>query len=296
MLDPRLIFVALVWGVNFAFVKFALADFSPLSFTVTRFALASLFLFCVMIATGEPLGIDRKDRAAIIRLGFIGITLYNIFFMYGIKYTTASHSALFISLSPLFAVLLQSVGSRERPTLRAGAGMLLASAGVYVIINSHGEGMRFTTSDITGDLLTLVAAFFWALYTIGSKPLLEKYSPVKITAYCMAAGSIILFPIGAYELFDQSWTAISAGSWAAFGFSTILSGGVAFSLWYQGVKRIGVTRTVAYHYLVPFIAVLFAAFFLGERITLSQMAGGAAIISGVALVQRRTSEVRKVGS
>ena len=89
---------------------------------------------------------------------------------------------------------------------------------------------------------------------------------------------------------------LTAGSWAAFGFSTILSGGVAFSLWYQGVKRIGVTRTVVYHYLVPFIAVLFAAFFLGERITLSQIVGGAAIISGVALVQRRTSEVRKVGS
>ena len=99
MLDPRLLFVAVVWGVNFAFVKFVLTDFLPLSFTIVRFFVAALFLAGVMFVTREPFAIERRDRRAIVKLGFIGITLYNIFFMYGIKYTTASHSALFISLS-----------------------------------------------------------------------------------------------------------------------------------------------------------------------------------------------------
>jgi len=296
MLDLRLLFVTLVWGVNFAFVKFALTDFHPLSFTIARFFLAALFLLGVMAATREPFGIERRDRFAVIKLGFIGITLYNLFFMYGLKYTTASHSALFISLSPLFAVLLQAAGNKERLELRAIAGILLASAGVYAIITSHSEGVQFTASGITGDLLTLIGAFLWALYTVSAKPLLERYSPVKVTAFSMAAGSIILLPFGAYELFVQSWSAISPMSWAAFGFSAIVSGGIAFSLWYQGIKRIGVTRTVVYHYLVPFVAVVFAALFLGERITVIQIAGGAAIIGGVALVQHRRSEDEKVGS
>jgi drug/metabolite transporter (DMT)-like permease len=285
MLDFRLLFVSLVWGVNFAFVKFALADFLPLSFTITRFILAAVFLFGVMLATGEPLGLDRKDRLAVIKLGFIGITLYNIFFMYGLKHTSASHSALFISLSPLFAVLLQAVSGRERLTVNVIAGVALAMAGVYLIISSHGNGLAFTPTGISGDLLTLVASFLWALYTTTSRPLLERYSPVKVTAYCMAAGSVMLIPIGAHELLGQQWSAVSIRSWSAFAFSAIVSGGIAFSLWYQGVKRIGVTRTIAYHYLVPFVAVVFAALFLGEQITLFQMAGGAAIIGGVALVQ-----------
>jgi len=292
MLDLRLLFVTLIWGVNFAVVKFALTDFHPLSFTIARFFLAALFLLGVMAVTGEPFAMERRDRIAVIRLGFIGITLYNLFFMYGLKYTTASHSALFISLSPLFAVLLQAAGKKERLTLRAIAGILLASAGVYLIINSHGDGMHFTASGITGDLLTLVAAFLWALYTIGSTPLLERYSAVKVTAYCMAAGSALLVPLGAYELFHQAWSTISSMSWMAFGFSAILSGGVAFSLWYQGVKRIGVTRTIVYHYLVPFVAVVFAALFLGEQITLLQIVGGTAIIGGVALAQRKALSFR----
>ena len=136
-----------------------------------------------------------------------------------------------------------------------------------------------------------MASFLWALYTTSSRLLLERYSPVKVTAYCMAAGSVMLVPIGAHELLSQQWSAVSIRSWSAFAFSAIVSGGIAFSLWYHGVKRIGVTRTIAYHYLVPFVAVVFAALFLGEQITLPQMAGGAAIVGGVALVQRRSGRI-----
>jgi drug/metabolite transporter (DMT)-like permease len=295
MFDLRLLFVTVVWGVNFAVVKFALTDFLPLSFTIARFFSAALFLAGVMYATKESFAIERRDRLAIVKLGFIGITLYNMFFMYGLKYTTASHSALFISLSPLFAVLLQARMGKERLTVRIAFGLLLASTGVYLVISGRHGGINFSASGLTGDLLTLCASVLWALYTLNAQPLLEKYSAIKITAYCMAAGSVLLFPIGLHELIGQSWTSISPQSWAAFGFSTIVSAGIAFSLWYQGVRRIGVTRTITYHYLVPFVAIVFAVLFLGERITLLQFAGGIAIIGGVATVQRIKPDIMKVG-
>jgi drug/metabolite transporter (DMT)-like permease len=278
--------VTLVWGVNFAFVKFALNDFLPLSFTIVRFFVAALFLAAVMVVTKEPFSIERRDLRALVKLGFIGITLYNIFFMYGIKYTTASHSALFISLSPLFAVLLQARTGRERLTPRLALGLLLASTGVYLVISGRHGGFSFTAAGLAGDILTLCASVLWALYTLKARPLLEKYSAVTITAYCMAVGSVLLLPFGFHELLKQSWTAVSPQSWAAFCFSAFVSAGIAFSLWYQGVRRIGVTATISYHYLVPFVAVLFAVLFLGEHITPVQLAGGMAIIGGVALVQR----------
>ena len=119
-----------------------------------------------------------------------------------------------------------------------------------------------------------------------AKPLLEAYSPVKVTAYAMAAGSVLLLPAAMYELIHQAWSAISAPSWAALGFAAFISGGLAFSLWYQGIKRIGVTRTIVYHYLVPFVAVVFAAVFLDERISPLQVLGGLSILAGISLVQR----------
>src|SRR5271169_4266500 len=85
MLNLRLVFVALVWGINFSVIKIAIADFHPLGFTVIRFALAALFLVVVMLSNHEPFAIERRDIFAIVRLGFLGITLYNILFMYGLK-------------------------------------------------------------------------------------------------------------------------------------------------------------------------------------------------------------------
>jgi len=285
MLDSRLILVSLIWGVNFPLVKYALNDFYPLSFTFVRFSLAALFLACVLLMSGESLRIERNDISPLIRLGLIGITLYNILFMYGLKLTSATNSALLISLSPLFAALIQGILKKERITFRSGLGILLSSVGVFLIMQGKAGTISFSRHDLAGNLLTICASVCWALYTIKSKPLLQEYSAVKVTAYSMAAGSLLLLPVSLRELARQSWSGVSVQAWTAFGFSTFVSGGIAFSLWYQGVQRLGVTRTVVYHYFVPFVAVTFAALFLREQISIVQIIGGIGILAGVALVQ-----------
>ncbi|HWR71616.1 MAG TPA: DMT family transporter, partial [Nitrospirota bacterium] len=114
MLSLRLIFVSLVWGVNFAFIKYALRDFGPLSFTIARFLLAAAALFVLLMLRRVPLRVSREDRIPLIVLGLAGITFYSIFFMYGLRSTTASNSALLIAMSPLFAALIQTVRGKER--------------------------------------------------------------------------------------------------------------------------------------------------------------------------------------
>ncbi len=296
MINFRLLFVALAWGINFSVVKFALADFHPLGFTVVRFALAALFLFAVMFISREPFTVERRDRAAIARLGFIGITLYNIFFMYGLKYTTAANSALLISLSPLFGALLTAVLHRERLTARIGTGLALATAGVILVLRSHHGAPGFSSAESAGDVMTLCATLTWALYTATAKPLLEKYSAVTVTAYAMAAGSVLLLPFGLPGLLNQPWAAVSALSWAAMAFAAFIAAGVAYVFWYRGVQQIGVTRTMVYHYVMPFAAVLFAALALGEEITALQIGGGITILAGVYVVQGSNQEVGKLRS
>jgi drug/metabolite transporter (DMT)-like permease len=288
MFDLRLLFVAAVWGINFSVVKYALGDFHPLSFTVVRFTLAALFLFAVMRFRGLQVRIERQDRPAVIKLGLLGITLYNIFFMVGLKYTTASHSALLISLSPLIGALIEVSSRREPVRVALVLGLLLAMLGASLIIAGRGP-IGFDRSMIVGDMLTLCATVLWALYTVAARPLLRRYSPMTVTAWSVAAGAVLLLPFGVPDIAAQSWSKPSLAAWGALAFAAFIAAGIAYSLWYEGVKRIGVTRTMVYHYLMPFVAVVFAAFFLHERIGLSQIIGGIAIIGGVALVQRGKS-------
>jgi drug/metabolite transporter (DMT)-like permease len=288
MFNLRLLFVALVWGVNFSVIKYALAEFLPLGFTVIRFFLAAIFLVAVIKRSRIPLSVLPEDRLAVAKLGFLGITLYNIFFMFGLKYTTAANSALLVSLSPLAGALIQAAWGKERITPRTACGLGLATLGVFLIIRSHHGAFRFTSSGTLGDLLTLGATLAWALYTISARPLLVKYPAATVTAYSMLAGSVLLLPAGIPDLLRQDWAAVSFLSWCALAFAAFIAAGVAYVFWYDGVKKIGVTRTMAYHYLMPFAAVLFAAVVLGESITLLKLAGGSAILLGLYLVQRKT--------
>ncbi len=288
MLNPRLLLVALIWGVNFSIVKYALADVQPLVFAVIRFTLASLFLFGLLRAAGQPLALDRRERLAVLRLGIVGIALYNLLFLYGLAETTASSSALLISLSPLVGALIQRATGREHLSPRSVAGLLIAAGGAALIITGRAGRSAPAAHVLRGDLLTLGATVCWALYTVMARPLLVRNSAVKITAYTMAAGAFFLLPLALPSLARQSWSGISTGSWLALGYSAFIAAGVAFSLWYRGVRELGVTRTMAYHYLMPAFALLFAAFFLHEQPGALRIAGGIAGLLGVWLVQRGT--------
>ena len=197
MLDPRLLFVAVVWAVNFAFVKYALADFSPLSFTTARFALSSLFLALVMLIGRERFGLERRDIWPVIRLGFIGITVYNLLFMYGLN--IRPHRTPPFSFPPrrslpnLSSPFLKSSRWHSSHCRRASA---LNARRFFDHPEQGRKASRSRARTWPETSLRSAAALFWALYTIQARPLVQKYSPIKVTAYSMAAGTLMLLPIG----------------------------------------------------------------------------------------------------
>jgi len=140
--------------------------------------------------------------------------------------------------------------------------------------------------DVAGNVLALFASFLWALYTILSKPLLERHSPLKVTAWSMTAGSVILaFFVPSF--FDAGELGrLSMTGWLIIVFSIVLSTVVAFFLWYRGVARIGVSRTMIYQYCVPVFTALTAYFVLDETLHFSQLIGGMIIFVSVYLARR----------
>jgi drug/metabolite transporter (DMT)-like permease len=98
---------------------------------------------------------------------------------------------------------------------------------------------------------------------------------------------VLLLPFSLPELRSQDWSAVPAASWTGLAFAALIGAAAAYVLWYEGVQRIGPTRTISYHYLVPFIAVLTSALVLGDPVRPLTVLGGIAILGGVAIVQLR---------
>lgn len=282
--ETALALMVFVWGINFAVVKWALEAFDPLAFNALRYPIASAFVYVVLRAQGPLAPPERKDLPRILVLGLLGNVVYQMAFILGLDRTLAGHASLMLALTPVFTAFLSALTGHESPGPRTWGGALLAVVGIGLV-----TGSSFTFGGdsrvLAGDLILLGASLAWALYTVGARPVVQKYGSVRTTAWTLWVGTVGLVLLGGPALVRQEWDRVGAGAWGGLLFSAIMSIGLAYLIWYRGVEKIGNTRTSIYSNLTPLVALAFGAFWLGERPGLLALAGAAATLGGVLLVR-----------
>jgi drug/metabolite transporter (DMT)-like permease len=119
-----------------------------------------------------------------------------------------------------------------------------------------------------------------------SKPLLSRYSPLKVAAYSVVTGSILFCPFIPFLFSVEEFTRLSLTGWFALAFTVLFSIIIAFLLWYRGMNRVGPVRSIAYQYLVPVFSTVFAVIFLKEKLCVPQIAGGLIVLGSIALARK----------
>lgn len=278
--------MVLIWGVNFAVVKWALEVFDPLGFNALRYVLASALVFAVLRGRGRLRLPDRADVPRIVLLGLVGNTMYQIAFILGVDATRAGNASLMLALVPVF-VLVFAWRRDGRPTTAAWLGAALSVVGVAAVSWSTLEVDGAST--LRGDLIMIGAALVWAIYTVEARPLIERYGSVQTTAWTLWVGAIGIFAIGVPSLAAQDFGRVSPAAWGGLAFSALFSIGLAYLIWYRGVERLGGARTAVFSNFTPVVALLAGAIWLGERLTIVSIAGAAMVIGGIMLVRTSRS-------
>lgn len=289
--DLVLVVMVLIWGVNYPAIKRALRDFYPMSFNLPRFILASLFILFLLKVMEKGVPLRRKDWLPILGLALLGHTIYQLLFIYGIYHTSVSNASVIMATSPIFVALLSSFSRYERVKLWTWVGVFLSFFGIYLIVQANSGGWKLGGFSYKGDFLIMGCAVCWSLYTVIAKPLLKRYSPLRLTAVSMALGTLFLIPFSFRELWQQDWHKIAPISWLALVYSFSLAIAIGYTIWYIGVAKLGATRTSVYSNLIPVAAIFFAWVFLEERLTLGQIAGAALVLFGVFLTRIRDREL-----
>jgi drug/metabolite transporter (DMT)-like permease len=282
--DLFLIAAVLAWGINFPIAKYTLAFMDPVVFSATRYFAASFLLFFFLFLRKEPLLITWREAGLIIVIGFVGITLFQGGWAYGLNLTSASKASILITTSPIFGALLSAFFG-NRPGLLSWCGIFIAFLGVAIIINNSVTEITIGYGSILGDLLIIAASFSWAIYTFLSAPIVSRKGPLLVTAWAMLFGALILGLAGYQGLMTQQWAAIPSLGWLAWAVTAIFGAALAFVWYCAGIARIGITRGMVYSFFIPVVAIITSVLFLGETLTLVQVGGAVVVLIGIVMTR-----------
>jgi drug/metabolite transporter (DMT)-like permease len=279
--DGLLLLMVLIWGGNYTVVKAAFREMPYLSFNATRLLMASALFVGIILWRGLP-RLTGRDWVRLAALGAVGHTFYQLLFMGGLSRTAVGNSSLLVGCSPIAVSLASAWVGHERVSRAQWAGVALSGLGIYLVVGTSAE---FGGGHLLGDTLTLGAVACWAAYTVGSRAMLARLSPLAVTGLSTVFGTLMYVPFAVPDMVRTSWTSLGPGIWTALAYSSLLSLNLAYLIWYTSVQRMGNVRTSAWSNLIPIVAVASAAVFLGEPVTGHKLGGAAAILGGVALTR-----------
>jgi drug/metabolite transporter (DMT)-like permease len=283
--DLLVLCVVLIWAATFSVIKFGLREIAPLPFATVRFTVAALLLVAwVWLQEGAPV-ISRGDWVRVSIVGLTVIGMYQALFTLGIDYTTASNSSLMLASIPAWTALFAVVSRQERLTRLQTAGIILSFFGVALAIRGRGEGLVLTSQSVRGDLMTLIAAALYGFGAVVSKPLLSRYSSLRMMSIAIVCGSVFLILISWPQIIEQDWASVSLASWLGLAFTAVFGAGLAFVIWFKSIGEIGASRTSVYNNLIPPVAIVIAFLTLGETFTALQLVGGVVVLAGVSLTR-----------
>jgi drug/metabolite transporter (DMT)-like permease len=280
-----LLLVVLIWGANFAVIKWALLEIPPYAFSAIRFSCSALCLCALAWYQEGPPRFPPGTTRRLIWLGIAGNTVYQALFMIGLTHTSVGNVALLVGCSPVLVALLGWLTGLERLSRPVVWGIVIAFAGIALVVGVHGP--EFSRRTLLGDLSVLLASLGWASYTLGVRTISGQVSTLWLTAATTLTGTPLLLLLGGPQLLELDWGGLSLRTWLALAYTILLSLVFAYHIWNVSIRLVGSARTAIFGAGVPVVGVLLAWPLLGERPRLVQLIGAALIVTGVLLARRR---------
>lgn len=286
-----LVTAAIVWGGSVVAQKVALGPFSAVEVSVFR----GFGALCILI----PLWWwqDRKvtkwvggDIGILTALG-LGVLGNHLLILFGLEYIGAGAAGVIIGASPAITALLSSLILKDVPFSKVWLGCLISFVGVALVSgipssNQPGE------NPLLGGTLVILALVSWALYTIGSRRVMDHLSPLTVNWTTLLISLLFQVPLlfwTDHKVLTAGMGSIPFSGWVALMYVIVFATALGQQAWLFGVSRIGPSRAGVFTNLIPVSSVLLSILILGEALTVTKMIGIIMVLSGVWLVNKNSS-------
>nr|WP_042197753.1 DMT family transporter [Kibdelosporangium sp. MJ126-NF4]CEL23159.1 Permease of the drug/metabolite transporter (DMT) superfamily [Kibdelosporangium sp. MJ126-NF4]CTQ90297.1 Permease of the drug/metabolite transporter (DMT) superfamily [Kibdelosporangium sp. MJ126-NF4] len=286
-----LVSVTVLWGANYTINKWGLRELDVVTFNAIRFAAAGPLLLLAAVVFERAVGVERRHWGRLLASTVVGIIAYQLAFSTAVRLTSPTESAILIALSPFAAAGFAALSREDSPGRRTLAHSLVALVGVVlVILGGSGEVRQV---HLLGDAAALAAAVLWGWYPVITRPLLEHYSPLRVTAWTASLGGVALAGCAVVAGGGGSISWPSAGiTWFSLGYSVLLVTVYGLVAWYHGVRRIGSARSMLFMFAVPVAAAAFAVVVGEQQLTWPQAVGAGIVVLALVLAHSRSRSDR----
>lgn len=283
--------MAIVWGVHWTILKFALGEVPPFTYAVLRVAVGGIAIAAGLAAAGRLHRPARADLPIVLSYGLIGIAATVAFANLGLARITAGHASILAYTLPLWVVPIMAIVRRTLPTAPEWAGLALGMVGLALLLQP-GEIDWGATGAIIGAIFLLLNAVSGAVGMVHVRLHRWTGAPVEVQPWQFLAASIPLALLAVPE-------ASTPITWSPELLLAVLYSGLlatAFGYWAQqtAVRSLGPMATGVGSLSVPVIGVTVGAIVLGERVTPTEVLGLVVTMAGVVVVLlgSRASRIR----
>ena len=265
---------AVLFGSTFLLTKTGVEDASPSAFLAARFLGGAVVLLAVAAARGRRQLPSTAVVGPAVVCGFvlaIGYALQTV----GLQYTASSTSAFITYLLVIFVALLAAVVHRAVPSPAIVAGLVIATAGMWLLTGgASGIG--------GGEALTLGCALAYAVHIL----LLDRYSRRFDTTWFTGLQLLVVGLLCLGPALAQGGFGFSSATWVAAGATGLGASAIALTLQISAQRRLGPTRTAIVLMLEPVTAAVLG-YLVGERLGVAGGVGASLILVGIGLAEAR---------
>jgi drug/metabolite transporter (DMT)-like permease len=273
---------ALIWSGNFVISRAMNTVIPPAGFVFWRWLVAALVLAPIALPRlRRQWPIVRANLGLLCICGLFGVTLFNFLIYTAMHSTTAINAALVNSAIPVFILMFARIFYGQTVSLRQHLGIALSLAGVATIILQGDPGRIRTLSFNRGDLLVLLAAVVWALYSIAIRRYPKGLDPFLFLFSMTISGLVFLIPFYAAEIIGGQVMTANTATVLSIGYVGILASVVAFMAWTSGLRSIGAHVGGQFVHLMPAFSTILAVVFLGERLHTFHVVGITLVFAGI---------------
>ena len=276
-----------IWGGMYVISDVVLNVIPPFSLLTLRLLLGLAVLLPLLWRNAvRPFWPGARSFRANLAIGALGFGFSLGAQLIGTELSTAINGTSLTTASPAFILLFAWPVLGERWTWRSVLSLLLASAGVLVILDLR--QLSFGAATAIGDLALAIAALSWGLYTVLVRRLTMAHGlrTVPLTVGVFLGGLLVSAPLSLWELGNRSYGAWDLPFLAGLLYLGIISTAWAQWLWNRAFALLPASRASLCFFSQPITGVVLAMLLLGQPLTAALVIGGVLIGLGVLLALR----------